>query len=536
MTKRLTTDEFVKRSKEVWGDRWDYSNTSYVRMGSKVSITCFDHGPFEQIAQTHLESKVGCRGCKWGVWDTASFTKEAQKLHGDTFDYSKTHYTRATQKVSITCRQHGDFQQLPGEHLKSTVACPGCLGRKVTTESVVEDFKSKWGDRFDYSRVTYVNWNTPVEIICPKHGSFRQVPSSHKKGHQGCPSCYGRVFDTESFIEASAQVQTNHSYSETQYTGNQLPVRVKCNLHGEYDTVADYHVQGYTTCPGCKTYAATTPEAAIKEILTSAGFRVDQNRRDVIPPMEIDLFIPDNKVGIEFNGLYWHSSKFLPQDYHYKKYLRAQELGVRLIQVWEDDWNFRPEIVTEHILHTLGASSRPHVGARHTQVEAVSGEASVAFLNQFHIQGSVSASHHLGLWHSGELVAVGSFKRQGDDYVLARYATSRNVMGGHSKIVTAFERAYSYNKLITFADLTFSAGVLYRATGWLEDSLLKPDYSYVVGSRREHKFKYRKIKFQNDPSLKYEEGLTETQLAELNNLLRVYDAGKIRFIKPHPIL
>ena len=75
---------------------------------------------------------------------------------------------------------------------------------------------------------------------------------------------------------------------------------------------------------------------------------------------------------------------------------------------------------------------------------------------------------------------------------------------------------------------------MYRVTGWVEDSLLKPDYMYVVRGERKHKFGYRLKRFREDSTLQYQEGMTERELAQLNNLLRVYDAGKIRFIKPHP--
>lgn len=132
------------------------------------------------------------------------------------------------------------------------------------------------------------------------------------------------------------------------------------------------------------------------------------------------------------------------------------------------------------------------------------------------------------------LVALGAFLKSGDNYILSRYATSMNVVGGHSKVVKYLERNYSYGRLITFADNTFSAGSLYEATGWEKDGLVPPDYSYLVNNKRQHKFGFRKARFSRDPSLLFELNMTESELAALNGLLRIWDAGKVRYVRPHP--
>ena len=85
---------------------------------------------------------------------------------------------------------------------------------------------------------------------------------------------------------------------------------------------------------------------------------------------------------------------------------------------------------------------------------------------------------------------------------------------------------------MTLADITLGSGGLYKTTGWVEDKLLRPDYSYVIRNSRVHKFNYRVQRFKTDSGLLFEEGMTESELAELNNLIRVYDAGKIRFKRP----
>ena len=125
---------------------------------------------------------------------TEEFIRDAKAVHGDRYDYSKVEYVNAHTKVTITCPIHGDFDQQPTSHI-SSCGCPECRtdgnrerGRK-TTKEFIRDAKAVHGDRYDYSKVEYVNAHTKVTITCPLHGDFEQAPASHTNG-AGCPACY----------------------------------------------------------------------------------------------------------------------------------------------------------------------------------------------------------------------------------------------------------------------------------------------------------------------------------------------------------
>lgn len=536
MARAMTTTQFVERALEVWGSRWDYSGTCYKNMQSRVTIVCPTHGEFSQLPQTHLKGSVGCKACKWGVWDIKSFVAEATRVHGDRYSYTASEYAGAVKKIIIGCKDHGPFQQLPSEHTGGS-GCPKCAGKGITTKQILEKFTSQWGSRYDYSLVRYVDSLTKVRIICRTHGEFEQEPKSHWQGRQGCPDCLGKVHDTKSFVaKSSTHKWGSLDYSNTTYRSNQGSVTLTCNHHGVYETVADYHVQGNVTCPGCKGSNTSKKEKELLSFIEElTPEKVIPNARGVIPRQELDVYIPALKLAVEFNGVYWHSEAHLHKDYHYKKMMACRVAGVRLVQVWEDDWDLREPIVREHLRQVLQTSNLERVSARKTTVREVQVEEARGFMNTHHIQGFVGATHHIGLKHHGDLVAVASLTKSGGDFILSRFATSVNVRGGHSKLVTYFERNFSYGKLLTFADLTFGSGGLYRGTGWVEDGLVPPDYSYLRGGVvREHKFNYRLKRFQEDPTLIYKAGCTERELARINKLLRVYDAGKIRFVKPHP--
>lgn len=290
--------------------------------------------------------------------------------------------------------------------------------------------------------------------------------------------------------------------------------------------------------------ALETPKYSKVSILESqlADFieehiEIERSNRTLIRPKELDIYIPSKNIAIEFNGLYWHSEKQVGRNYHRDKYLACKEQGVRLIQVWEDDWKIRRSVVESMLLNRLGLSLSGRVGARKTEVDRnVPLAEGRIFLDTYHIQGFTSASYRYGLRHNGELIGLLSMKAISDEdaqWDLVRYATSVSVPGGFSRLLKAF-RSDHEGAIKTFADLGLSDGNLYDRTGFEAVEVLAPDYRYVNPRLqvpiREHKFGYRKSRFETDPELIYRDDLTESQLAELNGLLRVYDTGKIKYI------
>lgn len=276
------------------------------------------------------------------------------------------------------------------------------------------------------------------------------------------------------------------------------------------------------------------------------------NDRSVISPLELDVYIPEKNIAIEFNGLYWHSDLMdkisvddntrnqIDQDTptstrnrHHYKWKRARERGVQLITVWEDDWRDRKDTVKSMLAHKLGISDHDRIYARKTSIRYIDYAVSSKFLNQHHIQGSTLGSVHMALEHDGDIVAVSVWRKNKDTLYLDRYATSVNVIGGMGKLLKEgikWGRAEGLTEIVTFADHEVSDGGLYNRLGFSLDKELEPDYSYIVSGRRRHKFGYRLKRFKNDPDLEYQEGLTERELAELNDIPRVWDSGKSRYV------
>lgn len=191
------TQIFIEKARAVHGDRYSYDRVVYVRARDKVAITCKKHGDFEQIAGHHLSGN-GCAKC--GFEEMAakraqkakdSFIEKARAVHGDRYDYGRVGYVRVRDKVIVTCRQHGDFEQAPRNHLNGH-GCAKCAGlHRYSTQEWVQEAIAVHGDRYDYARSVYVGARDKVTITCKKHGDFEQVPYSHLGGN-GCPSCPAR--------------------------------------------------------------------------------------------------------------------------------------------------------------------------------------------------------------------------------------------------------------------------------------------------------------------------------------------------------
>lgn len=250
---------------------------------------------------------------------------------------------------------------------------------------------------------------------------------------------------------------------------------------------------------------------------------------------ELDIYIPSLKLAVEFNGLYWHSDALKAREYHADKTRDAALKGVRVIHVWEDDWRDRRAVVESMLRSRLGTDTRPKLSARSLNHISVTYKQAAEFLDREHIQGSVRGTFYDGLiTGGGELVAVLVATKNSSEYRVDRYATSSLVRGGFGKLLKVLEnrvREAGGGEIVTFANLDISEGVLYTATGFTHRGTLPPDYMYVYEGSRVHKFNFRKARFRDDPKLIYAPSLTESELSKLNKLNRVYDAGKLRFVK-----
>ena len=249
--KESTTEKFIEKARKVHGDKYDYSLVEYIGCMDKVKIICSKHGVFEQVASTHL-SGSGCVNCPRKKSTTEKFIEKARKLHGDKYDYSLVNYISAVDKVQIICAEHGVFEQVASTHLSGS-GCVKCSKNLITKKQFIEKAREVHGDKYDYSLTEFTNWNSKTKIICPEHGEFEQVPSTHLRGGNGCKGCYGVT--TEKFIKKARKVHGDkYDYSMVEYVHGKTKVKIICPQHGEFEQTPRGHLIG-GGCKDCAQYS-----------------------------------------------------------------------------------------------------------------------------------------------------------------------------------------------------------------------------------------------------------------------------------------
>ena len=198
-TFKLTNQEFIEKANKIHNNKYDYSRVEYVNNCTKVCIICPEHGEFWQTPHHHLNGH-GCSKCRnenngdRRRHNTEDFIRKSKSIHGEKYNYDKVNYVNSYSKVCIICPDHGEFWQSPYVHIQGH-ECPECakIKRAKNNKHSIDEFiqKSKLihGDKYDYSKVEYINSHTKVCIICPEHGEFWQRPCCHTNLRQGCPFC-----------------------------------------------------------------------------------------------------------------------------------------------------------------------------------------------------------------------------------------------------------------------------------------------------------------------------------------------------------
>lgn len=253
--------------------------------------------------------------------------------------------------------------------------------------------------------------------------------------------------------------------------------------------------------------------------------KVVQNIRSIIAPYELDIVIPEKKIAIEYNGLYWHSEAWINKNYHRKKLLRCKKAEYTLITIFEHEWKLRKLAVISRLKAILGVS-KIRIGARKTELKVVdkNSKETKNFLNKYHVQGATNFKRAYQLWYDNTLVAVMTFNRHHrqncTDIVLNRFCVRKDysISGGASKLLK--EARKEFPSIVSYSDNRWSDGNLYKNLGFSLVTSSKPDYFYISNKGVFSKQSLRKTKEEQKINK------TEHKLRLSQGYLRVYDCGK----------
>jgi len=228
---------FIKRSMDIHNNKYDYSLVEYKNNRIKIKIICPIHGLFEQTPYKHLIGR-GCHYCAGNLQlNTIDFIKKSNEIHNYLYDYSLSKYINTKTKVKIICKEHGVFEQSPNNHITKKQGCPKCKGGiKLTINEFINRSREIHNNKYDYSLVNYININTKVKIICPKHGVFEQTPNCHLNQGYGCQKC----------SESKGEKQIRKFLEKNEIKYNYEKTFENCKF--KYKLKFDFYLPDYNTC------------------------------------------------------------------------------------------------------------------------------------------------------------------------------------------------------------------------------------------------------------------------------------------------
>lgn len=312
---------------------------------------------------------------------------------------------------------------------------------------------------------------------------------------------------------------------------------IKCDIHGETlinkKIFSTRKIIGTELCTMCKPINSNISGKEIllykliKELYDGEvvqSYKVDRK--------EIDVYLPDLKIGFEFNGLRFHSEIYKDKNYHIKKTLLCEKHNIRLVHIFEDDFDMKLDIVKSIILNLIGKSKK--IYGRKTELKKINNKEIVKdFLNKNHLQGFVNSNINYGLYYNNELVSLMTFmksrkvfnkKTKDGDYELVRFCNKLNftIIGGASKLFKQFINEYSPKNILSYCDISWANGNLYSQLGMKLIGITKPNYHYIVDKVRKNRIEYQKHKLVKKG---FDINLTEHEIMNSLGYFKIYNCG-----------
>lgn len=280
-----------------------------------------------------------------------------------------------------------------------------------------------------------------------------------------------------------------------------------------------------------KYYYESAQQRELSDWLTVQGVKVETNVRDIIKG-ELDIYLPDYNLAIEYCGVFWHSD-FHPRmtrTYHLDKLKQCQSKHIRLLTIYEDEWVYKKDIVKQKILNIIGKDHQSIFARKCKIITITNNKIKKDFFDANHIQGSGPGSITYGLTYDNKIVAMMTFVQKPNKvFDLNRYASSVRVVGGFQKLLKHFQNNHDWGEILSFADLRWSEGNMYDKSGFVLDKSLPPDHRYVIGNKTHHKFRFRRKSLSNFlPN--FIPQYSEVVNMRMAGYYRIFNCGLLRYV------
>jgi hypothetical protein len=331
---------------------------------------------------------------------------------------------------------------------------------------------------------------------------------------------------------------------DPEYLGAHVKHNFKCKICNTQFTQIWNAIQQYYQCPTCfpRNNGKSKGEDEVAKFIEDLNFQIIRNSRTIIPPFELDIYLPEKKIAIEYCGLYYHSEEFLefsrnvdyPSMYHYKKLELCKKIGIKLITIFEDEWIYKKDIVMKRLEYMLNKFSGSRINGRDCEIKEVDYNTKNNFLETYHIQGKDNSNIPIGAYYDSNLVSIMTFSKgnvsKGSSFKegvweLNRFCTNFNyiIPGISSRLLEYFKKNYNWNEIYSYADRRWSSGELYVTLGFVTDEKIRLNYWYVKNYKRIHRFNLRKK--PDEPK-----DISEKILRLKEGYSIVWDCGNLKFI------
>ncbi len=373
-----------------------------------------------------------------------------------------------------------------------------------------------------YGNANWVNVEKYRQTMTEKYGviNYSQTPMFRKNN-------FNRV---KNRVESKNLIILE---TESTYINVKHEISFKC-------IICDYVFTGHAAngltpkCPRCIEKSSTAEKEIVEFINSIYNGKINGNIRSIISPKEIDIYLPDLKLGIEFDGIYWHSELHgkKSKSYHLNKTQSCNKKDVRLIHIFENEWTNKQEIVKSIIQNAITSSPIKMYG-RDTEIKSISTKECNEFLDQNHLQGKDRSSVRYGLYTKENLlVSVMTFSKSRYDksyqWELLRYVSKINhtIVGGASKLMAYFVNVNNPTNVVTYSDLRYFSGNIYKSLGFKFHNVTPPNYHYFkyssYGLLSRHQFQKHKLKNVLET---FDPELSEWENMKLNGFDRIWDCG-----------
>lgn len=425
-----------------------------------------------------------------------------------------------------------------------------------TKENLKNSFKTKYG----------VDWNSKISGWSDKMKATKKEKygnenyTNRELAKQTCLLRYGvsNPAMVNSVSENINQTKRNNhfNYLTTWCESNNLILQCKLSDYKGYHWSNTYSFQcktcnylfnssvynlNYLYCEKCNPNKKETLENNFFDFLSSLTPQLVIKRRDrtILYGKELDFYLPDKKLAIEINGLYWHSENGCERhkNYHLNKMKGCIAHGIRLIHIFENEWRDKPELI-KSIIKTILNYNTNIIYGRKCEIKEVPIKEKDEFLTQNHLQGKDKSTIKLGLYYKNNLVSLMTFRKTSRfdkkaEWELSRFCNITNtiIIGGASKLFSCFIKNWNPISIVSYSDRRYFSGELYSTLGFQLVATTPPSYHYISS---DYKLLFNRMNFQkhllNKKLSNFNKDISEWENMKSNGWDRIWDCGNIKWI------